>query len=227
MTTSNLITGIIFKVLPYQETSKLVYVYTVYGKLSFIARGSQTIKSSQRYLTQYLNLISFEKPNNFEKLNTFKSLTLLDDLAEIKSNYDLTKKAASLLELIERTVYSDERHPKIFEQLIMAIENIKQPTSYLVFSLRMLLILGYHFNFNGNKKGIKGYNISENSLVYNDEAKLVDISFLETKLVLDLIVEGHDLRVDNLSSDVLVKLHNFVKLFYEYYLNISLKLIVS
>ncbi len=53
--------GIIYKVMPYQEHAKLLFVYTKIGKITLIAQGVQKIKSDHRVLAQYLTLIEFEQ----------------------------------------------------------------------------------------------------------------------------------------------------------------------
>ena len=51
--------GLIYKTQPYQETNRMLFVYTKKGKKTLIARGSQRLSSELRLISQYLNLIEF------------------------------------------------------------------------------------------------------------------------------------------------------------------------
>ncbi|HKL61406.1 MAG TPA: recombination protein O N-terminal domain-containing protein, partial [Acholeplasma sp.] len=51
--------GLIYKTQDYKESSKLLFIYTKKGKKTLVAKGAKRFNSDQRYLSQYLTLISF------------------------------------------------------------------------------------------------------------------------------------------------------------------------
>lgn len=220
---TNRISGLIYKVQSYKETSKLVYVYSNIGKISFISSGSLSIKSPNRIITQYLTLLEFDLPKNKNKLNKLINAKIINSYDDIKKDYYLTKRAGALLELINDCVYEDEKHHKIFEQLMIALDNINSNTSYIIFSLRLLMILGYHFDFKREKGIPRGYSISQNKVVFNKD-EYVDLNFEDTKLMLDLILLENDKTLEP-TNEQIINLNSFVKNYYNFHLQINLKLI--
>ncbi|MDL2292674.1 DNA repair protein RecO [Acholeplasma sp. OttesenSCG-928-E16] len=210
--------GIIYKVQNYQENSKLVFVYTKSGKRTLVASGALKMNSNLRIMTQFLNHISFEESKKM--MFNLKNCELINDFSTIKNNYQLTKNSSTMLEVIDKLIYEDNEHEKIFNELILALNNNIE-TSYLTFLARILFYLGFAPNIKGNGKKVKGMSVEKGGIVYEDEYIALDLDYQETILFLRLI-SGYQTKLD-LSNDVLEKLIYFLIKYYQYHLQISLK----
>lgn len=209
--------GIIYKVQPYLEHGKLLFVYTPSGKKTLVAQGAQKLNSNDRFLTQYLTKIEFEEENkNFHRL---KNAKLIDDYQKIKNEFDLTKNAALILEIIDHAVDEHLPHEAIYKELDRALSTKNINLSSISFSIKMLKYLGYELNFNASGKTIIGFNIKTGSLVYEKEDLTID---LPTKDVVDLLklakmpyLELPDIELSNIKE--------FIKDYYLYHLQMVLK----
>ena len=75
MTTTNF-EGIVIGSIPYQETSKIVYLYTKYGKISVKALGSQTQKKGLLPFITTMNRV--EAITTDSDFPTLKDYSLID-----------------------------------------------------------------------------------------------------------------------------------------------------
>ena len=210
--------GIVYKVQSYQENSKLLFVYTCEGKITLISKGSLTQNSNLRIVSQYLTLISFEESN--KKMYSLRNAELLNDFSKIKEDYQLTKNAAVILEVLDKLIYENNNHLKIYEEALGALNGDLNYT-YLSFLIRILFYLGYAPNIKGDGKKIKGMNAQNGGIVYIDALESADLNYDETLCFLRLC--SREYADFEITEETKGRLIYFITKYYQYHLQITLK----
>lgn len=213
--------GIIFKTQSYTESSRLLHTYTPKGKTTLLAKGAQRITSNDRILAQYLTQISFK----YTKFRGFMPLyygKIINDYSIIKKNYNDTKYASLILEILDKTTFADENHQKIYLLAISSLNYKDIEVSSLSFAIKMLYALGFGINLKGDGKKVKGVNISLGSIVYETEDDSVDLSYENTIELLKLTYLKTE-ELEKFDNDFLKTIKKFIYLYYGYHLNIKLK----
>ncbi|MGB0174881.1 MAG: DNA repair protein RecO, partial [Acholeplasmataceae bacterium] len=154
--------GIIYKVQPYQESSKLLYVMTPEGKRTLHAKGAQKITSPYRTLTQYLTHISFE--NSPKMMFTLKDATCINDFKDIKASIPDLKAAAFVLEMFDRLILDQEPHGALYQSLIKFLNHKSYEHNALRIAFHFLYDLGYDISLEPDGRRIKGFNIAQGRL---------------------------------------------------------------
>lgn len=209
--------GIIYKVQPYLEHGKLLFLYTKKGKKTLVAQGAQKLKSNDRFLSQYLTKIEFDDENKgFHRL---KQAKLINDYQKIKEDFYHTKHAALMLEIVDQAVDEHLPHETIFNELSLALDAKNLKKTSLSFAIKMLKYLGYELNLTGNGNKVIGLNIETGSLVYEGEKIKID---LETRDVIELLKLAK-MPYSDLSEGDIKKQQAFVKEYYQYHLQLTLK----
>lgn len=206
--------GIIYKVMPYGETSKLLFTYTKEGKITLHARGSQKLNSSLLIISQYLTKINFKPTKN----KTFYNLSepkLLNEYQDIKSDYNLTKDVSIMLELINRCEIDDIYHTKVYNLLNQALDTKLLVEAVLSFSVKLLYFLGIGPNLDADGRNVLGFNISQGSIVYEGEDHFLDLNLNETIILLKLAFNKIN-ALEPLKLSEIKVIKNFV---YYYYLD--------
>lgn len=210
----NKIEGIIYKVQAYKENSRLLQVYTKRGKIAVMARGSQKINNSTRILAQYMTHISFLDNPNKSFINLAEA-KIINDFENIKQDFNKTKLASSMLEIINKVYIDDIYHEKVFNLLVTSLNYTDIYVSSLSFALKMLYFLGYGINLEGNGKEIIGLNIEKGGIVYYDEKVNIDLNIEETIILLKITLS----KINNLEQYPKKSLDIIKDFIYKYYLN--------
>lgn len=210
--------GIIYKVLPYQESSKLLMTYTPKGKITLIAKGAQKIASNQRVMAQYFTWIDFEP--SLKSMFTLKDATLIDAFDVIKKDLNLMKEAAFILELIDKCLIEQENDALIFTSLIHALTKGALLENILRFSLHLITILGYDMPLEADGRKIKGFSIPQARMIYQEEDTYCEIQVEDLVWLLKLKHTKYDIILDipNLTYQ---RLKHYIKSFILYHMNIT------
>lgn len=212
--------GIIYKVQPYQEHARLLFVYTEQGKKTLLAQGSQKVNHPHRILAQYLTHITFK--DNQKSFFILSEATIINDYRRLKENYDETKSAALILEIIDLFMVDQYNHFIIFQELILALEAPHIHEASLSFALKMLKPLGYELNLKLDGRIVKGINIEKGSIVYQMEPDIIDLDVKEATLVLKLMhLPYQDLEV--IPKEMFTKIKTFILKYYQFHLQTTLK----
>lgn len=213
--------GIIYKIQPYQESSRLLFTYTPLGKITLLARGAQKLTQKTRVIGQFLTHVSFDVTPGKTFMH-FKNPKLLDDYALIKDDYDLTKYAALMLEIIDKFMIDIENHEEAYNELIQALAQKHIKLTSLSFALKMLKMLGYGLHLQADGRNVRGISIIKGGLVYENEAYAID---LDTKDAISLLKLSY-LPYNELNEDLDDSIHSieaFISRYYAYHLNTKLK----
>lgn len=212
---SNIKEGIILKVQPYKESSRLLQVFTKSGKLTVLVNGAQKINSSDRILAQYLTHISFEVTNESKTFITLKKGKIINEFSKIKNDFAKTKIASLMLEIISKTYIDDEYNSRVFDLLAESLNYKDVNVSSLSFALKLLYFLGYGMDLKPKNKNVKGTNIKVGGLVYDESNLEVDLNLDETLELLKITFsKTEDLKDFNIEYIKVIK--TFI---YNYYLD--------
>jgi len=212
--------GLIYKVQPYQESARLLFVYTPSGKRTLLAQGSQKINNMTRVLSQYLTHIEFKDLK--KSFMTLSEPKLLHDFEEMKKDYVKTKSAAVILEIIDQLVVDDYSHTLIFQEMMLALLSPNVSVSALSFALKILKPLGYEVNLTGDGRRVIGVNIDKGGLVYQNESDIIDLDTKEAILLLKLYYMPYQELADLDLLD-LAPIQNFILKYYQFHLQTTLK----
>ncbi|PKK96545.1 MAG: DNA repair protein RecO, partial [Tenericutes bacterium HGW-Tenericutes-3] len=185
--------GLIYKVQPYQEHARLCFVYTPKGKKTLLAQGSQKLNSENRILAQYLTQIEFkDQDKTFLRLAEAK---ILNEFSKIKENFNQTKQAALMLEIVDQLIVDAYHHDEIYKSLIAALNSKELEMASLSFALKILKPLGYPLDLNADGRKVSGVNIENGGLIYQNEPGIIDLDIKDTIILLKLsLVPYEDLE---------------------------------
>jgi len=213
--------GLVYKVQSYKESSKLLFVYTPKGKVTLVAKGAQKLNTKVRVIAQYLTKLSFKEVEN-KNFYTLMEPQLLDEYLVIKNQYQKTKQAALILEIIDRLIIDQINHQIIYDEAIKALKEKDLKIASLSFALKVLNPLGYQIDFTTNGKTILGISIEKGGLVFEGEPYRIDLSTKNAILLLKLYTMDYN-EQKQYDLEQVETVNQFIKLYYEYHLNIKLK----
>lgn len=212
--------GLIYKTQPYQETNRMLFVYTKKGKKTLIARGSQRLSSELRLISQYLNLIEFY--DNGKKMQSLTDAKLLDDYQKIKKDFFKTKLVAAMLEAIDKVRDEEIDHELVLEELIKSINSNNLNAATLSFLIKLISQAGYAPNFEADGSVVRGFNLELGIIVYEKDAISIDLNVQETIILMKLLnLDVNDL--EEIDQNHFESISQFIKKYYEYHLLVSLK----
>lgn len=138
--------GIIVSVKSYGETSKIINVLTKeHGMIGMMAKGSKTMKSDLRSVTDKLTYGFFHIYYKENKLSNVMSVDVLNPFRQVKNDIAKISYASFLLELAEQ-VYKQNQDATIYELLIAGIIKIDEGYDPMVITnileLKFLYFLG-------------------------------------------------------------------------------------
>lgn len=212
--------GIIYRVQPYQEHGRLLFVYTQIGKITLLAQGSQKVNHPSRILSQTLTRISFKEGN--KSFITLQEGKILDDYSSIKSDFNDMKMASLPFEIIDHIVIDREDHKKIYDEVKEVLDAHDILLSSLSFSLKILKRLGYGLNLKPDGRKVRGVNIEKGGLIYEGEEEIIDLDVKEALELLKLYVKPYQ-ELENMDQDLMTRIKRFIYKYYQYHLQTTLK----
>lgn len=213
--------GVIYKVQPYQESSRLLFVFTPKGKVTLLARGAQKLKEKSRVISQYLTHISFKEVEH-KQFFTLSEPKLINEFEYIKTDFNKTKKAALILEIIDQLVVDQVNYKIIFDNMVLALNQKDISVASLSFALKILKPLGYELNLVADGRPIKGISIQKGGLVYQGEAESSDLNTKDALSLLKLYYLPYN-EHGIYDIDTLSKIEDFTQKYYQYHFNTTLK----
>lgn len=219
--------GIVLKEIKYQETSKILSIYTKkLGKISVMAQGANRPKSRLIANTQIFSYNEYQltQGRNFYYIN---QADIIDSFYNIRENMDRMVYGFYILELIEKSVAAEETNERIFLLVEKTLRILAALTdNYLklivAFELKYISFLGYRPYLsacvmcgNGESTGYRFSN-SEGGLIctncYTKDISAKTISINDYEAMIKLIYIELD-KLDDLkiSEEVLYKIHNILE----------------
>ena len=219
--------GIVLKEIKYQETSKILSIYTKkLGKISVMAQGANRPKSRLLANTQPFsyNEYQFTQGRNFYYIY---QADIIDSFYNIRENIDSMVYGFYILELIEKSTPVEEANEKIFlliEKTLRLLSELKDNHLKLIvaFELKYISFLGYRpflngcvMCGNGESKGYKFSNL-EGGLIcskcYTKDitAKSINKDVYEAMVKL-IYAQLDSLNEVDISEGILCKLHEILE----------------
>ncbi|NLY46200.1 MAG: DNA repair protein RecO [Tissierella sp.] len=219
--------GIVLRETKYQETSKILSIYTKkMGKISVMAKGANRPKSTLIANTQPFsyNEYQFSQGKSFYYIN---QADIIDSFYDIRENMDRVIYGFYLLELIEKSMPDEEPNEKIFlllEKTLRLLSQIEDNYLKLIvaFELKYISFLGYKPYLEecvmcGNKES-SGYKFSNNQggIICNYcypkdfSAKLISKE-VYTSMVKFMYARLEDLDHIEVSEDTLCRVHDIIE----------------
>jgi DNA repair protein RecO (recombination protein O) len=215
------IEGITYKVLPYLESNRLVYLYTSLGKVTLHARGAQKMTSDLRIASQYFNYIQADVDVK-EGLVPVSKLSIMNDFQTIKASFDTMTHVAFILEVIDKCIDSNDPHTLIFQELLEVFQHKDIRQQICRFMIRLLKHIGYDIPLKADGREVTGFNIAQATLTYQEDSLLSDISMDILILLVQLKHTNYDtiLKISNLQFRELKK---FFIAYIEYHVHVKIK----
>ena len=212
--------GIIYKIQPYKEHARLLFLYTPKGKITLIAQGSQKINHPMRVLSQYLTQIEFKEQN--KSFYTLQDAKIIDDFEVIKQDFKKTKQAALILEMIDHLIFDEADHQSIYLEVTEALHAEDIFLSALSFSVKILKPLGYELNLKPDGRKVLGISIDTGSLVYEHTNDVVDLSIKASIYMLKLLMVPYA-KLEPIPEEYIEDIKHFILKYYQYHLQTTLK----
>ncbi len=213
--------GIIYKIQPYQETSRLLFTYTPKGKVTLLAKGAQKLTQKTRVIGQFLTRVSFDITPN-KTFMIFKNPQVINDYKKIKDDFVKTKYAALALEIVDKFMTELEDHQKVYDELVLVLDQEEIHKSVLSFSLKMLKILGYGIDLDADGRVVKGISVEKGGITYENEGYIVDLDTKDAILLLKLYYLPYNEHSD-VSDESIHRIEIFISRYYAYHLHTILK----
>lgn len=212
------IEAIIYKQQEYLDNSKLLFCYSAYGKKTFISKGAYSYKSSNRIAS--LNLTKIECEFKDKDIQVLKGVKVIDEFEKIKTDYSNYKYACLVFEVIDKFIVDVEDNAYIYSLVnkVLGDENIE--LSVLAFMLKITKTLGIKMDIE-SVNPITGFSIKEGKAVDSSFMGKVDYNVLELNSVLRVYL--YFSRKYEISQKDIEITKDFIKKYYEYHLDYSLK----
>lgn len=137
------IEGIVISEYPFEESSKIIKVFTKDGIVSIIAKGAKKLKSPFFSVTSKLSYGIFNITYKENGLSKLVDADILNDYRNIKKDIVKTSYATYITELINQ-VYKHESSPSIFELYIQSLDKISSGyDSLIITNILRLKLLDY------------------------------------------------------------------------------------
>jgi len=217
---SNSMEGLIYRVQPYQENARLLFVYTPKGKKTLLAQGSQKMNQVSRVLSQFLTHIEFK--DSEKSFVTLAESKILNDFSLVKNDFHQTKSAALILEIIDHLIVENYNHQQIYHEMMLALSASNILESSISFALKILKPLGYPLDLSGDGRKIKGINIEKGGLVYQGELDYLDLDVKDAITLLKLTLMPYT-ELESLDQEILSKIKVFILKYYQFHLQTTLK----
>ena len=118
--------AVVLKTLNHGDTSKIITLYSrEVGRLKLIAKGVRSPKSKAMGLfqpTRHIQVVYYAKSTS--DLQLFKSGELVDGFFGLEEDFDRLTLAQVVVELLDRSVEDEERHPGLFQLLIETLSRL-------------------------------------------------------------------------------------------------------
>lgn len=143
--------GIVLKTHALGDTSRIVVTYTrESGLRKFVAKGARKAPSRFGYALEPLSrsrFVYYEKPDR--DLHFLSKAEVLDAIGSRLTELHRLAHAQAALELVDRLVWGEETHPRLYALLTQALESCARapaptlPAVTLAFQLQLASELGY------------------------------------------------------------------------------------
>ncbi len=226
--------GFIISEIAYGETSKIINIITKeHGLIGVMCKGSKSLKSKLRALTDRFTYGYFHLYYKPDKLSILITVDVIDQLKVIRQDITLISYLHYLTELTHQ-VYKQNNHLDIYQLFITAILKINNHLNPLIITniveLKYLAYLGVELNLNscalcGNKDKIITLSADHGGYICQDcltNEPIVDLKTIKMLRMYNLVEINSITKID-ISPQVQNEINDFITKYYERYTGLYLK----
>ncbi len=141
--------GLIIDSIDYKEKSKIIYLYTPYGKESILVKAGKAYKAGNLGMITTLNEVSYVKSK--AKLPVMIEYHILNSFFDITSSIEKIEAVSIILEII-KNIPDDTNHERCYNFIINTLNDLKNyPNTKKVLSLFLIKML-YVYGVNPSLK---------------------------------------------------------------------------
>ncbi len=219
--------GIIFKTIPFGETSMILEIYTKdHGMEKFIVGGARKRKNNLQYLYQVLqpiNLLYY--PGKGDSLKRIKEASINYRYQLIFSDISINAIATCMIDFTRQSIKEYENNDLLFafiKDSLLTLDN--KPLELGNFHLHYLFELTKHIGIfpHDNKGPNKVFNLKEGAFCHKDEGEPIYCLSLSLSHLFGLFLSKNDSKIlinkgqrndilDALTSYYIYHLQNFKK----------------
>lgn len=205
--------AIIYRQQDYKESSKILYVYTPYGKYSLVARGVKNFKNTYFHLADVYNLIEIKLKID-QSMQTLSQAKLLNDYQQLKKDYNSLKNMSFMLKLINDLVTDDIKiNERLFNLLLELFNYSDLNLAYLTLLIKLTYVLGIELSFTNGE----GFSLKDGKTVELNKGDLKKVETLYLKLI---YYTKEEIEIDPKTKEQLFK---FIKQYYLYHLDYKIQ----
>ena len=228
------IEGIIVSVNDFKESSKILNIFTKeYGVIGVIAKGSKSIKSTLRSVTDRLTYGYFYMNYKEDKLSVLSSVDVINPFKNIKKDIECISYASYILDLAVQ-VYKQNNSSDIYKLLIDSLIKINELYDPMVITnileLKYLDYLGVmpvldRCSVCGSEKSIATLSSSRGGYICNNCLKNDRMVSAKTIKLMRMFYYVDISKIEKLDISELCKneINTFLNEYYENYTGLYLK----
>lgn len=228
------IEGIIVSVNDFKESSKILNIFTKeYGVIGVIAKGSKSIKSTLRSVTDRLTYGYFYMNYREDKLSVLSSVDVINPFKNIKKDIECISYASYILDLATQ-VYKQNNSSDIYKLLIDSLIKINELYDPMVITnileLKYLDYLGVmpvldRCSVCGSEKSIATLSSSRGGYICNSCLKNDRMVSAKTIKLIRMFYYVDISKIEKLDISELCKneINTFLNEYYENYTGLYLK----
>lgn len=206
----------IYKVQDYGESSKLLFTYTPYGKITLIAKGAKNYKNLNYSLTEYFSLIEVDLKEN-KTMQTLAKASLLKDYPLYKG-LDNIKYLKSYISALNYLITDDLPHERLFKLLVTLLDFKNIRLGLVTFYIKLTYALGYQLTF--YKHDYQGFNLTLGKTISTKENLKIDLNKRETDFLKEIYFLTEEVEIE---EEILLELEQFIKKYYKYHIDYNIE----
>ena len=141
--------AIVLKNIKFKDTDKIFTLLSRdRGKISAVAKGVRKVSSRRSGNLDTLNQIEVQLAEHVSGQNYLSEVKTKNGFKKVKSDYDLSKKAFYIVELVNKSIWEDESSHEVYDLLLSTLQSLDQgseePTVVInKFEIKFMQSLGY------------------------------------------------------------------------------------
>ena len=228
------VSGFIFSEIPYNDTSKIINIFTNRGMIGCIAKGAKSLKSNLRVNTTKFTYGKFMIKEHKDKLSIITEASSIDDLVNIKNDLLSISYLSYIVELTNQVIKQTDEYEELYNLFISVVlklnEKLNPKVLTNIYELKVLDYLGVGINFNGCSKcgstknivtinaDVGGYlcsNCITNEIIYDSKTiKMLRLYYL---------IDVNTISELKISNNIIENINKFIDIYYDRYTGLYLK----
>lgn len=210
--------GIVLRSLDFSESSNIIYLYTIEGIKSVLIKGAKRKDSGKLGFLLTFNFVNIRATKS--NLPVFMNGDITKEYSNIQNDFYNNMYFSIIKEILLNLIVDD--HEIVYPFLIKCLNKEKDyDIISLIFSLKMLYILGYSPNFKS-----EGNYFLINSAKFSDT---IDDSYIKfNRRIMDIIYYLYSINIDSnevicIEKSDFILILKFINEYYMYHINYKIQ----